>query len=193
MPLMVSSAVIIQPREKAANVYRWNKTKKNTIPNPPKHPPGFRAFPLLLLFGSAVVGERGPVSTDFVLLEEFSSSVSEGVVGFESTMVGVGLIEIVVKGLMRVVPEVAASEVVGSLEVVGAGIEIDIEIDIETDIERLPPVLRHSRVEASQEYPGSQHPPKEHWVHPDSHGFRQSAVPEMHVDPLGQQPPPAHI
>jgi len=134
---MVSSAVIIKLGEKAANVYRWKKTKKNTIPNPPKHPPGFRALPLLLLFGSAVVEERGPVSTDFVFVlleEEFSSSVSEGVVGSESAMVVVGLIEIVVKGLMRVVPEVAALEVVGAL--VGAGIEIDIE--------KLPTVLRHS-------------------------------------------------
>ena len=113
------------------------KAKKNTISDPPSHPPSFRA---LLPFLRAVVEELGlelgPPSLPFTLslpFKEFSSLVVEGDVGSELAIVGVdiiitvvegltrvvleavalGVVRIVVEGLTRVVPEVATFGVVG--------------------------------------------------------------------------------
>ena len=113
------------------------KAKKNTISDPPSHPPSFRA---LLPFRRAVVEELGLElglpNLPFTLslpFKEFSSLVVEGDVGSELAIVGVdiiitvvegltrvvlevvalGVVRIVVEGLMRVVPEVATFGVVG--------------------------------------------------------------------------------
>jgi len=95
------------------------KAKKNTISDPPSHPPSFRA---LLSFRGAVVEELGLElglelvglpSTVALPFKEFSPLVVEGDVGSESAIVGVDIIVIVVEGLTRVVPEVAVFGVVG--------------------------------------------------------------------------------
>jgi len=83
----------------------WKKIKKNKKPNPPSHPPGFRA---LLPFACAVVEEPEPAFRDSVPLEEFSPSVVEGGMGVGN----VDIIGIVVSGLAREVPGVAVLGVV---------------------------------------------------------------------------------
>ena len=101
----------------------WKKTKKNKIPNPPSHPPCFRA---LLPLAGAIVEELGPVFTDPVLLEELSPSVVEGSVGSGSELVDVGPVGVVVKELTRSVIEVVALVVVGIVveELVGVVLEV---------------------------------------------------------------------
>ena len=83
----------------------WKKTKKNKTPNPPSHPPDFRA---LLPLAGAIARELEPVLADSVLLEEFWPSVVEGDVGSGLELVDVGLVGLVVEGLMGAVLEVAA-------------------------------------------------------------------------------------
>ena len=149
-----------------------------------------------------------------MLFKEFSFSVVEGKVGSESELVGVGPIGGVVKGLTRVVPGVATPEVVGivvegltevvlkvpALEVVGIVVKELIRVvseagaldvvgtDVVIDIDLRPNILTQSPFESWQEYPGSQHP-SEHWVDPESHGFRHLSVSGTHSVPLGQQKP----
>ena len=169
----------------------WKKTKKIKTPNPPSHPPGFRA---LLPLAGAVVEELEPVFADSVPLEEFSPSVVEGDVGSGSELVGVGLIEGVVEGLTRVVLDVTALEVVGT-GIENDGIENDgIENDgIENDgigndvgIGGRSTAREHSLF-GSQANPGSQHP-LPHGVDINGHGFEQSVSPGMHSYPSSQQP-----
>ena len=111
--------VIIQLRErqKDAGVHMRKKAKKNTISDPPSHPPDIRA---LLPFRRAVVEELGlelglpslpfTVSLPF---KEFSPLVVEGDVGSGSELVDAGLVGVVVEGLTRVVLDVVALVVVG--------------------------------------------------------------------------------
>lgn len=120
--------------------------------------------------------ELGLVFTDSVLLEEFSTSVVGDDVGSELAVVDVELIGDVVKGLMRVVLEVAALGVVGivveeltevvleiaAIEVVGImmkGLKLVTRVEtskaFETNVVALL-VLRQGSSSAMQEYPAGQ-------------------------------------
>ena len=122
------------------------------------------------------MGELGLVFTDSVLLEEFSTSVVGDDVGSELTVVDVELIGDVVKGLTRVVLEVAALGVVGivveeltevvleiaAIEVVGIvmkGLKLVTRVEtskvFETNVVALL-VLRQGSSWAMQEYPVGQ-------------------------------------
>ena len=151
----------------------WKKTKKNKIPNPPSHPPCFRA---LLPLAGAIVGELELVFADSVPLEEFWPSVVEGDVDSGSELVDVGLVGVVVEGLTRVVLEVAAlvvGIVVEGLTRVVPGVGAPEGVGIEMKGLRLVRVgivksvvvsnvvaslvFRQGLSLAMQEYPGSQH------------------------------------
>ena len=168
----------------------WKKTKKNKIPNPPSHLPGFRA---LLPLAGAIVEGLELVFTDSVLLEEFWPSVVEGDVDSGSELVDVGLVGVVVEGLTRVVLEVAALVVgivvegltrvvleVAALEVVGIvvkGLELvsrvgSSEVFDVMDIDMVAVPL-HNLACSSQMSPGSQHPSGPHLGHPNLHGSEQ--------------------
>ena len=182
----------------------WKKIKKNKIPNPPSHPPCFRA---LLPLADAMARELEPVLADSVLLEEFWPSVVEGDVGSGLELVDVGLVGLVVEGLMGAVLEVAALVVeivvVEELTRVAPGM-VDVEelmrvmpgmVDVEeltrvmpgmVDIEKL--TFRQGLFGPWQAYPGGQHP-SEHLVDPAGQGFRHLFVPASHIVPISQHPP----
>ena len=113
----VTVIIQLREREKDAGVHMRKKAKKNTISDPPSHPPGIRA---LLPFRRAVVEELGLElelpSLPFTLslpFKEFSPLVVEGDVGSGSELVDAGLVGVVVEGLTRVVLDVVALVVVG--------------------------------------------------------------------------------
>jgi len=154
MPLMVSPIAIIQLRKKES-VYRRKKTKKNAIPNPPNHAPGFGAFPPLddavgmeleldVRELELVVLELVPVSKDSTSFEGFTfegflfSDVG-GDVGSELAMVVVGLIEIEVKGSSRVVLGMTVGFVEG-----GAVLEERVGFGVVLGLPLTPPLFRHS-------------------------------------------------
>ena len=145
-------------------------------------------------FARPVVRPLGPVFTGSVLFKDFSVSVVEGKVGSESGLVGVGLIEGVVKGLTGVVLEVATSVVVGIVVkeltrvVLEAGALEVVRADVVIDIDMGPKIFTQNLFEPSHEYPCSQHPP-EHQVNPGPHGIRHLRAPGVHSNPLGQQKP----
>ena len=118
--------------------------------------------------------------------------------GSELAIVEVDIIVIVVEGLMRVGPEVAALGFVGIAveELTGIGLEVAalgvvgivvgeltrvvpevvalevVETGVVIDVDMVL-VLRHSLACSSQKYPGSQHPSGPHWGHPSPHSPEQ--------------------